>query len=192
MKKLVIALLFIALLAAAIPTVYAYMFRSTETLNNVFEPANVACSVDEDFVTQDEKQYKTSIMVQNTGNVDAYLRVRFVVHWEDSKGNVISKDIDLPEFTIDTNNWIRDSNDSYTFYCKTPIKPDKLTPNLLATGQSITMTPVNIPFEGVDYYYYPVIEIISEAIQSQPANAVQDSWNVTLDNKNITGFKAAN
>ena len=185
MKKLVIALLITALLAAAIPAVYAYMFRSTETFNNTFEPANVSCQLVETFGKNGDVQEKTSVMVKNTSNIEAYLRVRFVIHWEDSKGNVVSRDIDPPAISINTGKWIQAPGDKYTFYCKEPIQPGELTPELLAQG--ISMLPVNEPFEGVDYHYYPVIEIITEAIQSKPADAVKNSWKVTLDGVMITG-----
>lgn len=147
-------------------TVFAYMLRQTEPLSNQFTPANVSCEVVERF----DGTQKTSIQVRNTGNIDAYIRVRLVSYWVDSGGNIAPKPSVMPEISI-TDEWIKGSNDTY--YYKTPVSPDTNTGELLAAN--ITL--------ATEDGYNQVIEVFAEAIQSKPSNAVTGSWGVTLDSE---------
>ena len=153
-------------------TVLAYMFRQTEYIDNEFTPANVSCSVVEEF----DGVQKASIRVQNTGNIDAYLRVRIVSYWVDTEGNIVAKP--SPELSITlAEGWIAGSNNTY--YYKSPVAPGTPTPNLLKDGASISL-------EQDENGYLQVIEVFAEAIQSEPKKAVTSAWNVTLDdNGNI-------
>ena len=189
-KKLFYTLLAILILAALIPTAYAFMFRKSQTVNNKFEPARVSCEVAEtmDTVSQGGKEYdaKTSVKVQNTGNVDAYIKVQLIFYWQDSKGVAVARDADLPNNFV--TNYINDgwlSGGNHTYYYTLPVAPGQSTPELLK--QAIVMHPVNEPYNGVDYIYTPVLEIIAEAIQSVPVvEAVEDSWKVDITGEEIT------
>lgn len=122
--------------------------------------------------------------MKNTSNIDAYIRVRLVFHWQDSKGNVVARNMTPPEFTCyteSTDKWIQKGE--YTYYYKTPVAPGDFTADLLKT--KITMNPVVVEEtivgnQKVSYYYYPVVEVLAEAIQSKPTDAVESSWNVTV------------
>lgn len=146
-------------------TVLAYMFKQTEYKNNEFIPANVSCKVVEEF---DGKQ-KTSIKVQNTGNIDAYLRVRFVSYWVDSDGNVVAKPSSMPEINMAAG-WLKGENNTY--YYKTPVSPTNQTESLLSS-------PITLEKDADGYMQ--VIDVFAEAIQSKPHNAVSDSWGVVID-----------
>lgn len=146
-------------------TVLAYMFKQTEYKNNEFIPANVSCKVVEEF---DGKQ-KTSIKVQNTGNIDAYLRVRFVSYWVDSDGNVVAKPSSMPEINMAAG-WLKGENNTY--YYKTPVSPTNQTESLLSS-------PITLQKDADGYMQ--VIDVFAEAIQSKPHNAVSDSWGVVID-----------
>ena len=146
-------------------TVLAYMFKQTEYKNNEFIPATVSCKVVEEF---DGKQ-KTSIKVQNTGNIDAYLRVRFVSYWVDSDGNVVAKPSSMPEINMAAG-WLKGENNTY--YYKTPVSPTNQTESLLSS-------PITLEKDADGYMQ--VIDVFAEAIQSKPHNAVSDSWGVVID-----------
>ncbi len=146
-------------------TVLAYMFKQTEYKNNEFIPANVSCKVVEEF---DGKQ-KTSIKIQNTGNIDAYLRVRFVSYWVDSDGNVVAKPSSMPEINMAAG-WLKGENNTY--YYKTPVSPTNQTESLLSS-------PITLQKDADGYMQ--VIDVFAEAIQSKPHNAVSDSWGVVID-----------
>ena len=89
--SILVASLVVSLLICG--TVLAYMFRQTEYKDNEFVPANVSCEVVEAF----DGVQKTSVQVQNTGNIDAFLRVRFVSYWVDADGNIVAKPSSMPE-----------------------------------------------------------------------------------------------
>ena len=77
MKRKMIAVLSLVLIAGWVAVsdfADAYMRKNTEEVDNTFIPAYVDCVVNEDFA--DNK--KTAITVENTGNIDAYIRVRMV------------------------------------------------------------------------------------------------------------------
>ena len=175
-KQKILPIILITTLAVSLVlcgTVIAYMFRQTEYKNNEFTPANVSCEVLET-VTNNEK---TSIQIKNTGNIDAYLRVRLVSYWVDAEGNIVVKP--SPELSVAlAEGWITGSNNTY--YYKSPVTPGMATPNLLKDGASISL-------EQDENGYLQVIEVFAEAIQSKPEKAVTNAWKVTIDsNGNIT------
>ena len=72
----------ILLSLAIVGTVAAYMFRVTQTEENLFVPAQVSCAVYE--TADDAMTRKTGITVENTSNISAYLRLRLVTYWVDT------------------------------------------------------------------------------------------------------------
>lgn len=172
----------VIILVTVSPTVSAYMLKRTSVVNNEFVPAYVTCQLHEVF----ENNAKTSIQVENTGNIEAYIRLRVLSYWQDSKGNAVAIDRDPPSITPDSSTWIEDTTGSRdtvnTFYCKVPIAAGDKTPELLSSGTSITLeTMTKTDDSGVVYVYNQVVEIIAEAIQSKPTSAVEDSWKVTIE-----------
>ncbi len=127
---------------------------------------------------------KESIIVEDTVNIDAYLRVRFVSYWvrvNDATGGkeIVSKPSEMPEFEI-SEKWILGKNNTY--YYKTPVSPKDFTEELLAPGAVIQLAEE----DG----YRQVIEVFAEAIQSKPSSYVENSWNVIVDKDgNIVGEK---
>lgn len=177
-KRKILSIILIAALIVDVllcGTVIAYMFRQTEYKDNQFTPAQVSCSVSELF----DGVKKTSIQVQNTGNIDAYLRVRLVSYWvritENGMTEIVAKPSVMPQINI-ASGWIPGSNNTY--YYQSAVDPNAFTGNLLSSA---------IQLEKDDDGYLQVIEVFAEAIQSEPKNAVTDSWRVTVDsNGNIT------
>ncbi len=62
-------------------TVISYMFHISEQKDNLFTPAEVSCEVLESFNGEE----KSSIAVENTSNIAAYLRLRLVSYWENGQ-----------------------------------------------------------------------------------------------------------
>ena len=183
----------ILLVAAVLTTaVNAFMINRSQTFYNTFVPASVKCEIEEQF--SEAEKTKTSIKVENTGNTDAYIRVRLVFHWEDSKGNPVA--LTSPENGFGTTpatwkyneaDWIYDK-ENQTFYYKASVKEGQTTDELL-TG-AIQLEVKEEDHEGnVKFTYHQVVEFIAEVIQSSPDDAVKEAWGVTLDgNDQITGF----
>ena len=150
-------------------TTFALMYRQTQSVNNQLEAAYVACTVEEIF----NEQTKTKIAVKNTGNIDAYLRLRLVSYWVDGNGNIVSKPSQMPAVT-GAAGWVVGSDNTY-YYSK-PIAPDAATPNLLSG--SITL----VEEDGC----LQVVEVFADAIQSKPEEAVTGSWRVAITAGQIT------
>ena len=182
----------ILLVAAVLTTaVNAFMINRSQTFRNKFVPASVKCEIEEQF--SEAEKTKTSIKVENTGNTDAYIRVRLVFHWEDSKGNVVGKNMD-PTVSIDdfkgdlgsyfnSSEWVK-GEDDYTYYYKKPVAPGGLTAELLNEKIKMYHYEHTVQIDSkttVTYYYYPVIEVLAEAVQSKPVEAVKEAWSVEVD-----------
>lgn len=150
-------------------TVLAYMLRQTGYVNNSFIPAEVSCNVDETF---DGKE-KSVIKVENTGSIDAYIRVRLVSYWVDSNGEIAAKPSSMPEI-LPASGWIEGTGSTY--YYQSPVPPDGLTDNLLS---------VPICLEKDENGLLQVVEVFAEAIQSNPEAAVKSSWKAETENGNI-------
>ena len=192
-KALVIALAVLAVVAS-VSSVLAYLVKKSVELNNQFVPAVVDCDIKETF----DGNVKSSVKVQNTSNIKAYVRIRIVTYWQDSKGNIVGMtapeikfdEKNTKEWKYDTTKWVYDEEEK-TFYYKTPIAAGELTSELFAEGfGGIKLVPEEKYFDGEIFTYHPVVTFVAEAIQSQPAESVLN-WNVTLDsNCNINGIKS--
>lgn len=159
-RTLVLALV-LALLTGTVAGTLAYLFTQTSSLTNTFTPASVPNTPVEEFTgTQ-----KSSIRIQNTGNIPAYIRVKLVTYRVDDARNHIGGEATIPGFKLGTN-WME--IDGYYYYTQ-PVDPEALTSNLL--GTSITLKAYDDADGGKQ-----VIEVISESIQSQPTHVVEDSW----------------
>lgn len=144
-------------------TAFAYMYRKSASVDNTFVPAYVECAVNEEFADNT----KTSVTVQNNGNTDAYIRVKIVSYWTDDEGNIMGIPSKAPVFTP-ASGWIP-ANGAYYYANKVP--DGASTPSLLGSNIVLETSP-----EG----YHQVVEIFAEAIQAQPAKAVQEAWGATV------------
>lgn len=78
-KKLIIMLVSIVLaVTVAVVGTLAYLFHITDNVVNVFTPTEVTCKVDETF----ENNIKTNVSIQNTSNIDAFIRVAVLANWK--------------------------------------------------------------------------------------------------------------
>ena len=172
-KNLLIILVLLLVLAASLAgALFAYMYKQTEEVTNTFVPAQVACVVNEDFNGEE----KSNITVTNTGNIDAYLRVRLVSYWVDDAGNIMPVASVMPSFTL-KDGWIELGNDTYCYTL--PVAPNHSTA-VLASGMTL----------GDDEKgYKQVVEVFAEAIQAKPAGAVESAWTVVGVNQDGNLYK---
>ena len=140
----------------------AYFFTSSEKAINSFTKAEVSCTVDEVF----DGNEKTSVRVQNTGNISSYLRVRLSSHWVNSEGKTIAKL--SPELSPDlAEGWFAAGDNTYCY--SRPVEPGGFTPDLLNSPLVLKS----------DANTFQVVEVFAEAIQAEPAAAVAEAWNVS-------------
>lgn len=154
----------VLLVAALCGTAVAFMIKESGSRTNTFEPAVVSCWVYEEF-DSDDNNTKTSITVKNTGNIDAFIRVRIVSYWVEKDGKIVAKPSEPVLLETDTNNWIADT-DNQTYYCIKPVKAEESTVNMLNSDYTLQT-------EGD---YRKVVEVFAEAIQSNPKDAVHQAW----------------
>ena len=176
---LIVVLAMWILVTVSTTVVMAYMFRKTPTVNNQFDPASVACQVNETF----ENDKKSNVTVENKGNTASYIRLRVITYWVDSKGNVVARTAPKNQFgktdgwSYNSGDWLYDAEEQ-TFYYTQPVAAGASTAKLYEG--SITLVKVTENVNGIEYTYHPVIEFIAEAIQSKPASAVTGKWGVTV------------
>ena len=167
-------LVMLLLIAAITGTVFAYMFKRTEYKDNHFTPANVSCvaheKTDNDSDVSNITQ-KTSITVENTGNIPAYIRVRLVSYWvkvtEEGEAEITGIASAMPKITTAVG-WVAGVNNTY--YYRMPVAPGEFSGELLST-------PLELAKDGD---YLQVVEVFAEAIQSAPGDAVTSAWPVTF------------
>ena len=168
----------------------AYLFTESDPVVNTFTPVEVDNEIHEVL----NGDVKKDVQIENTGTTDAYIRAKVVVTWQNEDGEVYPvmplsnlKDADNPDYNIayNTTDWSQmptQDGDGYWYY-NASVAPDALTTNLI-----VSATPIKeAPAEGYTLH----IEILSQAIQSAPASAVQEAWGMTYTEANGTGTWAA-
>lgn len=157
----------------------AYLVTQTSETVNTFTPSNVACEVQEKI----DNRVKSDVAVENTGDTEAFIRATVIVTWKDAEGNVYGVAPTDNDYTISYGGSGWTHHNGY-WYCNTAVAPNLVTPVLV---ESCTTTTANaaIP-EGYDLS----VEIIADAIQSQPVKAVQEAWGVTISEGKVTAYPA--
>lgn len=162
-KAAVLLLSMILLIGIAVGTTVAFLVARTEPMKSTFEYAKVSCEV---------TGSKENVQIKNTGNTATYIRATYVVTWRDAYGKVA---VSVPggySYTLTenlSNNW-KKGTDGY-FYYTSPVAPGNSTLDSLPT--------CNVTYPDNPEYTLSV-EILAEAIQSEPAEAVQQAWGATL------------
>ena len=152
----------IVLLAGAVGGTWAFLVAQSEPVQNNFTYAHVRCTIDEKF----DGTTKSDVKIQNTGDIPAYIRARIVVTWKDASGNVSAVPVENTDYTIafNTTDWTQQGG---YWYCKTAVNPDGFTPKLITECKKTGTAPKD---------YDLSVEILADAIQSEPANAVKEAW----------------
>ena len=164
-NSLIILVLLVVLAMSLVGTLFAYMYKQTEPVTNTFVPAIVDCKVEEVF----DGSVKSSIKVRNTGNIDAYLRVRLVSYWVNENDEIMPIPSQMPIFKNNVS-WIKIGEDTY--YYTAPVAPNEVTPeDLLGTPMTLGTSA-----EG----YLQVVVVFAEAIQAMPKDAVEEAWPVIV------------
>lgn len=166
-RTAVLLIAIILLISTAVGSTVAFLATKTEPVENSFEYANVSCEV-----MQDPDTDGSIVQVKNTGAISAYIRAAVVVNWMDTDGNIAAS---VPEvysyaLTCSSGSWVQ-GTDGF-FYYLLPVAPDAST-----EGNLLTCT-VACP-ENPEYTLS--VEVLAEAIQSTPASAVKEAWNVEVD-----------
>ena len=168
-KAAVLIIAVLLLLGAAVGSTVAFLTTKTKPVENSFEYAKVSCEV---------TGSKENVQIKNTGNTAAYIRATYVITWRDVNRNVA---VSVPggySYTLTENlgNYWNKGADGY-FYYSLPVSPGNSTQDSLLT--------CNVTYPDNPEYTLSV-EILAEAIQSEPAEAVQQAWGATIVDGKLT------
>ena len=176
LKKSVILLITVsAMVLMVVGASLSFLKTQKGPLVNEFASSYVTSEVIETF----KDNVKKDVKIQNTGDIDAYIRAAVIVTWEDEGKNVYPQmPVAGTDYTIEfsKDGWTL-ASDGYYYYSK-PVAPDESTKTLIEK-----VTPVD---ENTPKGYKLSVEILGDAIQSIPTKAVESSWGVTVTNGQIS------
>lgn len=165
-RKLIIAIALVAVIAVSVVgSSVAYLMAQTSPLDNSFKPVYVKCEVVDD-------RTGGNVSIKNTGDINAYIRVTFIVNWVADDGTVHSSMPKLGEdyaVTLNGSNWYVGS-DGFHYYALS-VAPGNTTTPIIQTVKTLKDGP-----EGHKLSFH----ISATAIQSEPARAVESVWGVTI------------
>lgn len=166
------------ILVFAVGATTAFLLTQTSSVENTFTPSHVSCSVTEDF----NGTTKSNVNVTNTSDIPAYVRVKLVTYRVNDQGQHIGGTAEIPEFKPGTN-WVK--NGEYYYYTL-PVQPNQEPAKDLIS--SIQLTGSYNDADGGKQ----VIEVMAEAIQSTPAEAVGKAWGVSISEGSVSAYPAGN
>ena len=180
-RSLVLVVSVLVLLLAVAGGTLAWLTAQTDGVVNTFTPAQVSCEVTEDF----NGTIKSNVNVENTSNIPAYIRVKLVTYRVNAQNQHIGGTAEIPEFKPGEG-WVKYGE--YYYYTR-PVAPDNNSPDIpLIDETGIKLTGSYDDADGGKQ----VIEVMAEAIQSSPPEAVGKSWGVTISEGRVTAYKAGN
>lgn len=158
-RTAVLLIAVLLLITTAVGSTAAFLVTKTEPVEEAFAYAQVSCQVTD------------ALAVQNTGTAQAYIRASYAVNWLDGDENIAAATPEgyscgLVEDPQDA--WV-EGGDGY-FYYPYPVDPGSETPSLLTCSVSRPEDPE----------YTLSVEVVAEAIQSDPAEAAEDAWGVAV------------
>ena len=168
-------MLFLSLLLVigmVVGSTVAWLSTKSAPITNTFLPSHVSCSVTEEF----NGTTKSNVNVINTGDIDAYIRVKLVTYRVNDKEQHIGGTAEIPDFKPGAG-WVK--NGDYYYYTK-PVAPDEQPETSLI--DSITLTGSYDDADDADGGKQ-VIEVMAEAIQANGVSddgtkAVVEAWGV--------------
>ncbi|WP_087064822.1 hypothetical protein [Intestinibacillus massiliensis] len=162
-KPLLLIVAMATVAAVAVGGTVAWLQIGTDAAENAFVPGEVTGEIHETF----NGSTKSNVYVENKSNIPVYVRVALVPTWVDKDGNI------LPQSASEANlnfalgsGWFK--SDGY-YYHKSVVAANGQTANL---ADKITVT-------GAPDGAHMDLQILSEVIQADPADAVKEAWGVT-------------
>ena len=185
-RSLVLVVSVLVLLLAVAGGTLAWLTAQTDGVVNTFTPAQVSCEVTEDF----NGTIKSNVNVTNTNDIYAYIRVKLVTYRVNAQNQHIGGTAEIPEFTPGKG-WVKYGDYYYYTLPVAPKGPGALdnwpkTPLIGETGIEL-VNSYNDADGGKQ-----VVEVMAEAIQSSPPEAVGKSWGVTISEGSVTAYSAGN
>lgn len=164
-RTAVLLIAVLLLITTAVGSTAAFLVTKTGPVVEAFAYAQVSCQVTD------------ALAVQNTGTAQAYIRASYAVNWRDGEGIIaaVTPDGYSCDLVKDPQGAWVEGGDGY-FYYPDPVDPGGETPSLLTCSVSRPEDPE----------YTLSVEVVAEAIQSNPAEAAADAWGVTVSDGVLT------
>lgn len=172
-KNITLLIVLLLLVLAVIGGTVAYLLTETPSIVNTFTPSKVKTEITEEF----DGQVKKNVNVKNTGDISAYVRVKLVSYRVNDAGERIGGLANVPAFTPN-NGWVE--HGGFYYYTQPVAAGSQPATNLV---DSLTLVEYDDADGGKQ-----VIEVLAEAIQSDPAKASQDAWGVTIAPGSVTPY----
>ena len=173
-RSLVLVVSLLALLLVVAGGTLAWL-TAQDSVSNTFTPAHVSCVVTENF----DGTVKSNVNVTNTSDIAAFIRVKLVTYRVNDDGKHIGGTATILPFTPGTG-WVK--HEGFYYYTK-PVAPGAAPETALIGTKGIELVQYTDADGGKQ-----VIEVMAEAIQSQPDRAVQQAWGVTISGGNVTAY----
>ena len=152
----------VMLFALAVGGTIAWLTDKDRSLVNTFDPSKVTCEVQEKF----DGKVKSDVNVKNTGDIDAFIRVKLVTYRTNDAGQHIGGTAALPQFTLGAN-WVEYNG---YYYYTLPVAPGDKPATKLTDSMTLTEN-----YDDADGGHQS-IDVMAEAIQSVPEAAVKAAW----------------
>ena len=163
-RTAVLLIAVLLLISTAVGSTAAFLVTKTEPVVEDFAYAQVSCQVTD------------TMGVKNTGTAQAYIRASYAVNWrldgEESIAAAVPEDYSCA--LVENPQWEK-GGDGY-FYYPYPVDPGDEAPSLLTCIVSCPEDPT----------YTLSVEVVAEAIQSNPAGAAEDAWGVRVSDGVLT------
>ncbi len=165
-KSVAVIVSLLLVLTAVFGATIAYLTAKEDSITNTFVPAEVKLEVGESFAEGGVE--KKNVVIKNIGDVDAYVRAAIVVTWQKADGTVYAKAPVLDrDYTLGLGSkWTKGSG--YYYYSGVVAAETGVTENLINNCTVIG----NAPAEGYTLH----VEILAQAVQSSPVDAVKSAW----------------
>ena len=175
-KKITVCIISIAvLISISVGVTIAYLVSRPDPLDNRFKPVSVACIVEDG----DAGAGISNLAVKNTGDVKAYARCVVLATYVSTSDGTIHSDAPIKgeDFNLNmgSDSWML-SDDGFYYYAL-PVEPNSSTDVLVSSVTEIASAPSG---------YELRISVYASMLQSEPAKAIEQTWNVTiLNNGNL-------
>ena len=179
-RQAMMVLSIVLLLALAVGGTLAWLSTKTTPVTNTFTPAEVNCKVEEDF--DENTGVKTNVNVTNTGNIAVYIRVKLVTYRTNDSGQHIGGTAQLPKFNLGEN-WVEYGG---YYYYTLPVAPGKEPAANLADRMTLEKS-----YKDADGGKQ-ALDVMAEAIQSEPEKAVGEAWGVQIAPGKVTAYTTGN
>lgn len=177
-RSLVLVVSLLALLLVVAGGTLAWL-TAQDSVSNTFTPAHVSCEVTESF----DGTVKSKVNVKNTSDIVAFIRVKLVTYRVNKDNQRIGGTAEI-DFTPGTG-WVKYGD---FYYYTLPVAPNATPETALIGTPGIELEDSYNDADGGKQ----VIEVMAEAIQSQPERAVGQAWGVTITEGKVVPYTSGN